>query len=332
MPEDQEEGFGPIPKIDALEQGLQQEADKMMRAEAEATQAVVPAPAAPVSTPAPAQAPPPVVELDTEMELPSDDELRRAFLEEKTAIEEVFRCENLTKSYGSGAAYTEVVKGVSFTVNRGEYVVITGPSGSGKSTLLHLLAGLEKPTRGLIKLRNQLIEKFTDDDLARYHREEIGLVFQNFNLIESLTTWENVAFPLMLAGAPIEWREHEALKLLDRFGMADFASHYPNQLSGGQQQRVAMARALVHDPEIVLFDEPTGNLDSVSARIVIAEIERLHKQEGRTILVVTHSKAFLPYATRVFTIQDGTLHTTTNESKLNPSDRPELPGMELAST
>jgi putative ABC transport system ATP-binding protein len=225
---------------------------------------------------------------------------------------EVFRAVNLTKAYGQGAAYNEVIKGINFTVFEGEYVVIYGPSGSGKSTLLHLLSGLEVPTRGEIRIRNVGFNAFSEDDMALYHREGVGLVFQNFNLLESLRVWENVAFPLMLSGAPLEWRRHEALKMLERFGLEDFATHYPNQLSGGQQQRVSLARALVHDPALLLIDEPTGNLDTKSAETVEKEIERLHKQEGRTIILVTHSAAFLPYATRVFYIRDGTL-LTSNE-------------------
>lgn len=226
---------------------------------------------------------------------------------------DVFRASNLTKAYGKGASYVEVIKGISFNVKKSEYVVIFGPSGSGKSTLLHMLSGLEPPTRGEIRLRNFVLQSFTDEEMALYHREEVGLVFQNFNLLESLTVWENVAFPLMLSGAPLEWRRHEALKLLERFGMLDFAHHYPNQLSGGQQQRVALARALIHDPELLLIDEPTGNLDSKSAASVIAEIDRLHKQEKRTIILVTHASDFLPYADRVFYIRDGTLLTTNPE-------------------
>lgn len=229
-----------------------------------------------------------------------------------------FNCVNLTKSYGRGVAYNEVIKGISFTVKSGEYVVIYGPSGSGKSTLLNMLAGLEKPTRGHIKVGNLVLQEFTDDDLAMYHREKIGLVFQNFNLLSSLRVWENVAFPLMLAGAPIEWRRHESLKMLEKFGIADFAMSFPNQLSGGQQQRVGLARALIHDPEVLLIDEPTGNLDSVSASKVIKEIERLHKQEERTIILVTHSQEFLSYADRVFYIKDGILLTTNEHSSLNP--------------
>lgn len=247
----------------------------------------------------------------------SNQNIPRDYFMQVDQPREVFRCVNLTKAYGSGAAYTEVVKGISFAVQEGEYIVIYGPSGSGKSTLLHMLAGLEIPTRGEIKMREQVIQKFTDEELAFYHREEVGLVFQQFNLLESLTVWENVAFPLMLAGAPLEWREHESLKMLDRFNMADFASHYPNQLSGGQQQRVSLARALVHDPDILLIDEPTGNLDSSSANQVIKEIDRLHKQEERTIILVTHSQVFLPYATRVFYIRDGTLLTSDEQSRLN---------------
>jgi ABC-type lipoprotein export system ATPase subunit len=251
---------------------------------------------------------------------------------------EVFRCLNLTKAYGQGVSYTEVIKGISFSVKRGEYIVIFGPSGSGKSTLLHMLSGLEPPTRGEIRIRNHAIQQFTDDEMALYHREEIGLVFQNFNLLSSLRVWENVAFPLMLAGAPLEWRRHESLKLLDRFGMVEFANHYPTQLSGGQQQRVALARALIHDPDLLLIDEPTGNLDSKSAKVVIDEIERLHKQENRTIILVTHAQEFLPYASRVFYIKDGTLRTSVEHQPeqgnppplMTPSPQAETGPQELA--
>jgi putative ABC transport system ATP-binding protein len=231
---------------------------------------------------------------------------------------EVFRASNLTKAYGEGAAYIEVIKGISFIVREGEYVVIYGPSGSGKSTLLNLLSGLEVPTRGEIKVRNQAFSAFSEDEMAMYHREGVGLVFQSFNLLDSLTVLDNVAFPLMLSGAPLEWRRHEALKKLEHYGLADFATHYPSQLSGGQQQRVAIARALVHDPALLLVDEPTGNLDSKSADIVVQEIERLHKQERRTIILVTHSQVFLPFATRVFYIRDGTLLTSNEHDRINP--------------
>ncbi|HSI20925.1 MAG TPA: ABC transporter ATP-binding protein [Verrucomicrobiae bacterium] len=234
--------------------------------------------------------------------------------------DEVFRAVNLTKAYGQGAAYNEVIKGISFTVKEGEYVVIYGPSGSGKSTLLHMLAGLEKPTRGEIRIRNVSFSAFTEDEMALYHREGIGLVFQSFNLLDSLRVWENVAFPLMLAGAPEEWRQHEALKMLERFGLEDFASHYPNQLSGGQQQRVSLARALIHDPALLLVDEPTGNLDTKSSEVVVKEIERLHKQERRTIILVTHSQVFLPYANRVFYIRDGTLLTSNEQNSVDPAE------------
>ena len=230
---------------------------------------------------------------------------------------EIFRCSNLTKSYGAGASYIEVIKGISFSVQAGEYIVILGPSGSGKSTLLHLLAGLEVPNKGQIRLRNQVIQEFSDDDLALYHREEIGLLFQSFNLLSSLPVWENVAFPLMLAGAPLAWRQHEALKMLERFGMAEYAGRFPNQLSGGQQQRIALARALIHDPDLLLVDEPTGNLDSKSAKVVIDELQRLHQQENRTIILVTHAKDFLAYADRVFYIHDGQLFTSDDPSRLH---------------
>lgn len=263
---------------------------------------------------------------------PSDSQMAIDEEEASLTTPEVFRCVNLTKSYGQGAAYIEVIKGISFTVHQGEYIVIFGPSGSGKSTLLHMLAGLEVPSRGEIRIRNHIIEKFTDDELAFYHREEIGLVFQSFNLLPSLNILENVAFPLMLAGAPIEWRQHEAYKMLDRFGLADFASHFPSQLSGGQQQRVSIARALVHSPELLLVDEPTGNLDSHSADQVLAMIDHLHKQEDRTIILVTHSQVFLPYATRVFYIKDGTLLTSNEHHSLDSSAGPSKPGLAIGTT
>lgn len=237
---------------------------------------------------------------------------------------EVFRCMNLTKAYGEGSSYTEVIKGISFTVKKGDYIVIYGPSGSGKSTLLHMLAGLEPPTRGEIRVGSHSIHDFSDEELAIYHREEVGLVFQSFNLLDSLRVWENVAFPLMLAGAPLDWRRREALKMLERFGLLDFANHYPTQLSGGQQQRVALARALIHDPDLLLIDEPTGNLDSKSAKTVIEEIARLHSQENRTIILVTHSQEFLQYATRIFYIRDGTLLTSKQQEGPAGQDMPPL--------
>lgn len=222
---------------------------------------------------------------------------------------ELFRVENLTKSYGTGAAYREAVKGASFAVHEGEYVVIVGPSGSGKSTLLTLLAGLEPPSRGAVSVQGNRLDAFTEEALAWYHRSVVGLVFQNFNLLDSLSVLDNVAFPLLLSGVPAAEREARALELLDSFGLAEFAGFSPNQLSGGQQQRVAMARALVHNPLLLLVDEPTGNLDSKSAQTVTQSLAELHKR-GKTILLVTHSAEFLPYADRIFYLRDGTLLTS----------------------
>lgn len=224
--------------------------------------------------------------------------------------DELFRVENLTKSYGTGAAYREAVKGVSFAVHEGEYVVIVGPSGSGKSTLLTLLAGLEPPSRGAVSVQGSRLDGFTEEALAWYHRGVVGLVFQNFNLLDSLSVLDNVAFPLLLSGVSKVEREDRALELLESFGLAEFAGFSPNQLSGGQQQRVAMARALVHNPLLMLVDEPTGNLDSRSAQTVTKSLADLHKQ-GKTIILVTHSAEFLPYADRIFYLRDGTLLTST---------------------
>lgn len=227
----------------------------------------------------------------------------------------MYKVEGLTKSYGEGSAYNEVIKDVNFTINSGEYFLIIGPSGSGKSTLLYLLAGLETPSRGSIYVRGQDIQFFDRNSLATFHRIHIGIVYQSFHLLPSFTILENVAFPLMLQGLRTKKREERAMEVLERFGIDALAAHLPSQISGGQQQKTAIARAIINMPPILLIDEPTGNLDTQSSQEVMDIIEILHKQGGQTIIMVTHNTEFIKYSTRTVHIIDGKIYN-------KPSDIP----------
>lgn len=228
---------------------------------------------------------------------------------------EIFRIENLTKSYGQGSAYTEVIKDVNLTINAGEYLLIIGPSGSGKSTLLYLLAGLETPSRGSVHVSGQDLLSFDRNALAIFHRINIGIVYQDFHLLPSFTILENVAFPLVLQGLRTRKREERAMEVLQRFGIDALADHLPSQISGGQQQKAAIARAMMNMPPILLIDEPTGNLDTKSSQEVMDIINMLHKTGGRTIILVTHNTEFIKYSTRTVHITDGKIYE-------NPSDIP----------
>lgn len=222
--------------------------------------------------------------------------------------EEIYRIENLLKSYGESSAYSEVVKEISLNIYSGEYLVILGPSGSGKSTLLYLLAGLEKPSSGHIYLRNEDLTSFSNNQLARAHRQTIGIVYQSFHLLPSFTILENVSFPLALHGLRLKKRLERGLEVLAHFGIDSLADHYPAQVSGGQQQKAAIARAMINTPSILLVDEPTGNLDTESAQEVMDILEQLHQQGHRTIILVSHNPEFVKYATRTIHIVDGKIY------------------------
>ena len=208
---------------------------------------------------------------------------------------------DLSKKYGD----LEVVKGVSLSINTGEFACITGKSGSGKTTLLSLLSGLERPTSGHVKLDGKDITGATEDELALFRRENVGFIFQSFNLIPTLSAWENVALPLFPVKMTGDERKRRATDLLERMELGHRMDHLPSALSGGEKQRVAIARALVTRPKVLFADEPTGNLDSATEDAIMEIINRLHTQEGVAILMVTHEIELAKNADRLIRMHDG---------------------------
>jgi putative ABC transport system ATP-binding protein len=208
------------------------------------------------------------------------------------------------KTHRSGATTTAAIRHVDLEVRRGEFVAISGPSGAGKSTLLHLLGGLERPDHGEIHLNGRRVDQLSEARWALLRRRSVGVVFQFFNLISSMTVADNVELPALLAGAPARRARARREELLADLGLEDRARSTPAELSGGEQQRVALARALVNDPELLLADEPTGNLDSRNTREVLRLLTRIHEQ-GRTIVLVTHDARVASAADRVLSLFDG---------------------------
>ena len=211
----------------------------------------------------------------------------------------------LCKHYGTGATAVRALDDVDFVAERGEFVAIMGPSGSGKSTLLHVLGGLEAPTSGEVTVAGRRVDGADDRDLTRLRRGHLGFIFQFFNLLPSLSATENVYLPALIARDRTDDMEERAVALLERVGLADRATHTPSELSGGQQQRVSIARALFLEPEIVLADEPTGNLDSRSGGEVLAILRDIASVDGRTVVMVTHDPAAAAIADRVVFLRDG---------------------------
>lgn len=216
----------------------------------------------------------------------------------------LFELKDVWKIYCMKGTETQALRDISLKIENGEYVAIVGQSGSGKSTLMHVIGCLDTPTRGSVVVDGKEISQLEDDDLAKIRREKIGFVFQAFNLIDSLTAAENVAMPMRFNGYGKAESIKRAKELLKRVGLEKRVDHKPNQLSGGEQQRVAICRALANDPEIILADEPTGNLDSRSGSEIIALMEELHKS-GKTIIMVTHDQNLAKRAKRQIKLKDG---------------------------
>ncbi|MBI5580288.1 MAG: ABC transporter ATP-binding protein [Deltaproteobacteria bacterium] len=207
----------------------------------------------------------------------------------------------LRKSYGS----LEVLKGVSFAVDQGEFACLVGKSGCGKTTLLSLLSGLEKPTEGKVSLGGKEITEASEDELALYRRENVGFIFQSFNLIPTLSAWENVALPLFPMKIAQEQQRQRAMEMLEKMELNHRTEHLPSALSGGEKQRVAIARALVNRPKIIFADEPTGNLDSATGEAIMSILHRLNDEDGVAILMVTHEPDLAKQADRLIRMKDG---------------------------
>ena len=222
----------------------------------------------------------------------------------------VISLRGITRDFQLGAQTVHVLKGIDLDIQKGEYVALMGPSGSGKSTLMNLLGCLDTPTGGSYHLAGRDVSRMDDNDLAAVRNKEIGFVFQTFNLIPRQTALQNVALPMVYAGASKEVRTERAEEVLRQVGLEDRMDHRPNQLSGGQRQRVAIARALVNTPSMILADEPTGNLDSTTSVEIMKLFDDIHKA-GNTLVVVTHEEDIARHAHRIIRLRDGVIESDT---------------------
>lgn len=219
--------------------------------------------------------------------------------------EPIIKLENVWKIYQMDKVELPALRGVSLEIAPGSFVSIMGPSGSGKSTLLNLIGALDFPTKGRVFLKGKDISLLSEDELAVLRGKTIGFVFQEFNILPNLTASENVTLPMIFQGAPAEKREKRAKILLNSVELADRISHQPAELSAGQRQRVAIARAFANNPELVIADEPTGNLDSITGKRIMEILTDFHKKEGKTIVVVTHDPNIARYSEQIINIKDG---------------------------
>ncbi|MDF2677984.1 MAG: transporter related [Bacillota bacterium] len=220
-------------------------------------------------------------------------------------MEKIIEVTDLNKTYMLGTVKVEVLKDINLSVNKGEFITIMGPSGSGKSTLLYLLGGLDKPTTGKIIIKGNDISTLNDEKQSIMRRREVGFVFQFYNLVPNLTVEDNIMLPLLLDGKKINKYSEKLNEILSIVELSDRKNHTPRELSGGQQQRVAIARALINDPDIILADEPTGNLDSKTSEEVMKLFQRINCEKGKTILQVSHSLETSKYSDRIINVRDG---------------------------
>ncbi len=225
----------------------------------------------------------------------------------------MIRVEKLRKVYKVGGEKVVALDNVSVEIEKGEFCCIVGTSGSGKSTLLNMLAGLEKPTKGKVKINGQLVNKMTEKELAVFRQNNIGFIFQSYNLMPTMTAVENVAFPLMFKGVPQKIREKRARKILAEMGLGSRMNHKPREMSGGQQQRVGIARAFVSKPKVIFADEPTGNLDSATTEQVMKMLLDISQKNDITFVMVTHDPELAKMARRVITLKDGRVISDTRD-------------------
>lgn len=217
----------------------------------------------------------------------------------------IFELKEVWKTYFMKGVKTHALRGVDAGIKKGEYVAVLGPSGSGKSTLMHIMGCLDTPTKGSIFVENREVSELSDDELAEIRREKIGFVFQAYNLIPGLTSVENVALPMRLGGQGMKEAHDRAKSILKKMGLGERFGHKPNEMSGGEQQRVAIARSLANDPEVILADEPTGNLDTKTGKEIMNLLEDLQKKTGKTIVIVTHDTRLADRARRKIKMVDG---------------------------
>jgi putative ABC transport system ATP-binding protein len=230
--------------------------------------------------------------------------------------ETLIKIDNVWKKYDMGKVDPLIVlKGINLEIKKGEFISITGPSGSGKSTMVNIVGALDKPSHGIVYLKDKDISKMGESDLALLRGKTIGFIFQQFNLLPNLSALHNVMLPMEMIDTPDEEARKRAIKLLTDLGLEERLDHNPNELSGGQQQRVAIARALANNPEVILADEPTGNLDSQTGKFVISFLEKMNKKEGKTVILITHDIELIKYAKRTIHLLDGKIIKDTKGRK-----------------
>ncbi len=217
----------------------------------------------------------------------------------------IIKLENIWRTYQLGKAEVHALRGLSLEIFPGTFVTIMGSSGSGKSTLLNMIGCLDFPTQGKVYLKGKNISEMPESQLSQFRGKTLGFVFQDFNLLPNLTAAENVMLPMVFQGIPLVERKKKAENLLEKVGLKQRMSHQPSELSGGERQRVALARAFANDPEVIVADEPTGNLDSITGKMIMENLKDFHKKEGKTMVIVTHDPKIAEYAEKIVNIKDG---------------------------